>query len=246
MMNRLSRLGSLTVGLLCLGMPIAGAATLQIDVRENQPQVERSVATEHPPVRIAQLFKRPPSSGPTSSPAGCTSQGCRLTIGQALLPTGTKIVTRYQGQARQIIETGDTKPLELRLSQPILNQSGQVVIPAESVIQGEVVPVAGGGQFIARQIIVNGRAYALAAQSGTLHDVKDPRQTSAGAIVTDAAIGAVGGAIVGAVLGGGVSTAEVIGGAAAGVVVGNVTAPRAVVINTGDQIELQLTQDLRL
>jgi hypothetical protein len=73
-----------------------------------------------------------------------------------------------------------------------------------------------------------------------LHDVKDPRETSAGAIAGDAAIGAAGGAVVGAVLGDGISLFEILGGAVAGVAVGNVTAQRVVIVEPGEAIVLQV------
>nr|WP_290226667.1 hypothetical protein [Trichocoleus desertorum] len=63
------------------------------------------------------------------------------------------------------------------------------------------MPVSGGGQFMASRLWVNGRAYRFAAESPLLHDVKDPKQTSVGAIATDAAIGAVGAIGIGKVLG---------------------------------------------
>jgi len=63
------------------------------------------------------------------------------------------------------------------------------------------------------------------------------RETSTGAVLTDAAIGAAGGYVLGEVLGN-ADVWEIVGGAAAGVVVGNTTAPLTVVIRPEDEIML--------
>lgn len=117
-------------------------------------------------------------------------------------------------------------------------QVGGVSLPAGAVIRGQFEPVAGGLRYVATGFETSDRIYSLQAVSDTLHDVKDPRETSAGAILSDAAIGAAGGAVLGGILGGGVSAGEVIGGAAAGTIIGNVTAQRVVVIAPSQTLKL--------
>ncbi len=63
-----------------------------------------------------------------------------------------------------------------------------------------------------------------------MKDVKDPRDTSSGAIAEDAGIGAAGGAILGEVFGD--------AGAAAGAATGNITADRVVVVEPDSAIAL--------
>ncbi|MCJ2544020.1 hypothetical protein JX360_14095 [Synechococcus bigranulatus str. 'Rupite'] len=77
-----------------------------------------------------------------------------------------------------------------------------------------------------------------------IHDEKDPRQYSAESIAEDAAIGAVGGTVLG-LLTGGVSALGVIGGAGAGVAVGNITAPQVVVLRPNQTINLTLDSPVR-
>ncbi|NJL85306.1 MAG: hypothetical protein HC886_03975 [Leptolyngbyaceae cyanobacterium SM1_1_3] len=113
-----------------------------------------------------------------------------------------------------------------------------VSLPAGSVVRGEFRPVEGGLQYVATGIEANNRFYSLNAESATLHDVKDPRQTSAGSVLTDAAIGATGGYVLGEIFGS-VDLIEVLGGAATGVVVGNTTAQRVVVVKPDQPIVLQ-------
>jgi hypothetical protein len=107
-----------------------------------------------------------------------------------------------------------------------------------TVVEGRLEPVEGGLRYVASHIQAGGFQRSLDARSEVLRDIKDPRETSAEAIAGDAAIGAAGGVVLGAILGGGVSAGEVIGGAAAGVIIGNVTAQRVVVIEPGQPVIL--------
>lgn len=110
-------------------------------------------------------------------------------------------------------------------------------LPVGSLLRGSFEPIDGGLQYVANSVEIADRIYELNAASDTLHDRKDPRETRTGAILTDAAIGAAGGAVVGEVLGD-IDVFEVLGGAAAGVIVGNTTAPAVVVIEPDEPILL--------
>lgn len=113
-----------------------------------------------------------------------------------------------------------------------------VTIPAGATIVGKYVPSDGGLQYVAEAVTYGQYSYTISAASQTITDVKDPRDTSAGAIAGDAGIGAAGGAIVGEVLGDEANVEEIVGGAAAGAAVGNVTADRVVVIEPNETISL--------
>ncbi len=111
-------------------------------------------------------------------------------------------------------------------------------IPAGSTIRGQFEPISGGLRYVATGVEVNNQVIPIQAVSGTLHDVKDPRETGGGSIAGDAAIGAAGGALLGEIFGN-ASLGTIVGGAAAGVVIGNVTAQRVVVIKPDQVITLQ-------
>ncbi|MGF1569834.1 MAG: hypothetical protein ACFCVD_17490 [Nodosilinea sp.] len=111
-------------------------------------------------------------------------------------------------------------------------------IPAGSILRGRFEPVTGGLRYVADAVQVEGQIYSIQAVSDVLHDVKDPREASAGAIAGDAAIGAAGGAAVSGILGN-VSLASILGGAAAGAALGNVTAQRVVVVEPNQTITLK-------
>lgn len=190
-------------------------------------------------VLVAQVWQ-------SESLSGCTASGCQLNIDRSLLRRGDRVTVRYTGEERQVLRKGDRRKLRFNLVAPVRNRAGQVMVPQSSVVEGSITPVSGGGQFVAERLWVNGRAYRFAAESPLLHDVKDPKQTSVGAIATDAAIGAAGAIGIGKVLGQRrISTGQILGGAAAGAAIGNITAPRAVVISQGQEMTLRLTEDFR-
>lgn len=110
-------------------------------------------------------------------------------------------------------------------------------LPAGTLVRGQFEPVQGGLRYVATSAELGDRIYSFTAASDTLHDVKDPRETSTGAILGDAAIGATGGALLGEIFGN-ADFLEIIGGAAAGVIVGNVTAQRVVIIEPAQAFTL--------
>lgn len=92
-------------------------------------------------------------------------------------------------------------------------------------------------RYVTRQVVINGRTYNLNAISDVLKDVKDPRDTSVGAIAGDAGIGAAGAILIGEIFGN-ADIEEILGGAAAGAAIGNITADRVVVIRSDEPITL--------
>jgi len=113
-------------------------------------------------------------------------------------------------------------------------------VPAGSVIRGQFEPAAGGLRYVATSVEVGNQIYPLQATSDLLHDVKDPRETTGGAIARDAAVGAAGGAALGGIFGRRVSVGSIVGGAAAGAIIGNTTAQRVVVIEPNQAITLHV------
>lgn len=110
-------------------------------------------------------------------------------------------------------------------------------VPQGSVIRGQYVPDEEGLRYVANSVVVNGQTYEINARSDVLETMKDPRDTSGGAIAEDAGIGAAGGAVVGEIFGD-AGAGEIIGGAAAGAAVGNLTADQVVVVESDEPINL--------
>ena len=95
---------------------------------------------------------------------------------------------------------------------------------------------------VTQKFTSRGATIKLQAESALINDVKDPRETGAGAILTDAGIGGAAGAVLGGVLRGNVQILDVLGGAAAGAVIGNVTAPEVTVIEPSTVINVVTKQ----
>ncbi|WP_319420828.1 hypothetical protein [Pleurocapsa sp. FMAR1] len=115
---------------------------------------------------------------------------------------------------------------------------GNVTVPVGATIEGKYVPTEGGLRYVAQNVTYGKYTYPVNAESQTLADVKDPRDTSAGSVAEDAGIGAAGGAVLGELFGGKIKVGEALGGAAAGAAVGNITADRVVVVKPDDSITL--------
>ncbi len=190
--------------------------------------------------RTPQIFRSNPNSFPTSNPTFGN------TFSNLVLPAGQKLVTRLAEGGTLYISTGETRPAVLRVDRDVVASNGVVLIPNGATIAGDFVPVSGGSRFVARTLNSRGATVRLVAESDPILDVKDPRETGAGAILGDAAIGAAGAAILGAITGDRtIATEELLAGAAAGVIIGNTTAPQATVIEPNKPVELTLRQDLR-
>jgi hypothetical protein len=162
------------------------------------------------------------------------------------LQAGTPVIVGYEGE-KVFIAPNERRDFEFKLRQPVKNSQGRTLLPFGSVVAGRFEPAPGGTRFLASSIAINGRSYALSAQSKVINDVKDPRETSTGAIAGDAAIGALGGVVLGGLTGDRViATEEVLAGAAAGAAVGNVTAPQVVVLDANTDLQLTLDRDFQI
>ncbi len=144
---------------------------------------------------------------------------------QAVIPTSDTIYLNNNATVEQSLRVETATSLNGRS------------IPAGSVVRGRFEPAPGGLRYVATAVEVGNQVYPVNAASDLLPDIKDPRQTTTGAILTDAGIGAAGGAAVGGIFGR-VSVGSVLGGAAAGAIIGNVTAQRVVVIKPEQTLTL--------
>jgi hypothetical protein len=158
------------------------------------------------------------------------------------LPTGQAIATKINRQDTLYINKGETVNASLLVAQDIAATNGTVLIPAGAMIEGQFIPAEGGSKFVAQKFTSRGATVRLQAESALINDTKDPRETGAGAILTDAGIGGAAGAVLGGVLRGNVQIIDVLGGAAAAVLVGNVTAPQVTVIEPSTVVNVVTKQ----
>ena len=152
-------------------------------------------------------------------------------------------VRQSNGELQTTLERNETLYLSKNetYSQNLVLRSATAIggrrLPVGTIVRGRFEPADGGLVYVANSVEIAGQIYQINAVSELLRDRKDPRQTSTGAILTDAAIGAAGGYVLGEIFGR-PDLLEVVGGAAAGVVVGNTTAPFVVVVRPEDPIML--------
>jgi hypothetical protein len=160
------------------------------------------------------------------------------------LPAGQAIPTKINRQDTLYISKGETVNASLLVAQDIAATNGTVLIPAGAVIEGQFVPAEGGSKFVSQKFTSRGATVRLQAESALINDIKDPRETNAGAILTDAGIGGAAGAVLSGVLRGNVQILDILGGAAAGAVIGNVTAPQVTVIEPNSVINIVTKQTI--
>lgn len=162
----------------------------------------------------------------------------------ASIPAGTDVPVVSFGDRRSYVAPNETRSVALKVSEPIRDDRGEIVVPFGARIDGRFEPAPGGTRFVAQSATFDDRVFAIAAQSNVLRDVKDPRQTGTGQVIQDGVIGAAAGALIGGFTGDRkIEVEEVLAGGAAGAAIGNVTAPRVVVIDPQNPIALKLTRE---
>jgi hypothetical protein len=195
------------------------------------------------------VYVRRPVVAPKPKPAAvvaATPAVPQFSAEATTLQAGTPVIVGYEGE-RVYIAPNERRDFDFKLRQAVKNSQGRTLLPYGSVVSGRFEPAPGGTRFFAKSIAINGRSYPLSAQSKVINDVKDPRETSTGALAGDAAIGALGGVVLGGLTGDRViATEEVLAGAAAGAVVGNVTAPQVVILDANTDLQLTLDRDFQI
>ncbi|WP_017296638.1 hypothetical protein [Nodosilinea nodulosa] len=169
----------------------------------------------------------------TLSPVAVLGQA---SAAQAQLFVSSPIQAVTPNSERLYLNTNATVEQTLRVG-AATNLNGRS-IPAGSTIRGRFEPAKGGVRYVATAVEVNNQVYPVNAASELLRDIKDPRETSTGSILTDAGIGAAGGAALGGIFSNRISIGSIVGGAAAGAVIGNVTAQRVVVVEPNQTLTL--------
>ena len=183
----------------------------------------------------AQLFPSSPGSSRSSD---------RTTI-----RAGARIPVRYDKAEKIVVSPQEKMRLTLTVAANITNRNGTVLIPAGSLIEGELVPADGGSQFIARNLIIDdGRRQSIDASSDVIETTQIRRGVSTGSILKGAVVGAAAGAALGGLTGNRrISTGEVLIGTGVGAAGGAVLGRKkvdVVVINPDTDLNLILDSSL--
>lgn len=128
-------------------------------------------------------------------------QASTTTTAQSSITTGTTISVDYTEGDKIVLLPDETLPITLQVSEAVTNRQGQVLIPSNSQVIGELRPITvgsqQGSQFVAQTLVLqNGRRYDLQAQSRVITTTETIRRGAS-----------VGEVFAGAVLGSGAATA---------------------------------------
>lgn len=168
------------------------------------------------------------------------------------IPQGTVIPVKYD-QAEKILVTKDeTAPLTVTVSQNVVTQQGQIIIPAGSQVVGQLRPAPNGSQFVAQKLqLTTGQEYDISATSEVITKTQTVNKgTSTRAIIRNTVLGAGAAAAVSAVTGDrAIATEEVLGGAAIGGLIGFFFGKKSVdliVIDPNTDLQMTINQNLQV
>ncbi|HEY9846532.1 MAG TPA: S-layer homology domain-containing protein, partial [Candidatus Caenarcaniphilales bacterium] len=151
---------------------------------------------------------------PSQYIAGGGSQAAQLT-------TGTSIPVKYAAAERIIVAPNETAPLTLTVARDLTNAQGAVVVPAGSQLVGQLRPANGGSQFVASQVVINGRTAPINASSDVITTTRNVRDRNFKSILGGAALGSGAAAGIAAISGDkSIGASEVLTGTGVGAAVG--------------------------
>ena len=206
------------------------------DVPANPPAPPAARPTNPPPAN------RPRTNPPAPPPAPRT----------ASLGAGTKMdIAASDTISSRTAKVGDL--FTARVVQDVKNASGQVVIPAGSVVNGKITDVKpapnprtpGTLTLSVTSVTVRGNSYAIDAAVDSVETVHRGRGVTSGDAAKVGA-GAVAGAVLGRVLGGN-KKGTIIGGVVGGIAgagVASQTKDSDIVLPAGAHIIIRLTKEL--
>jgi hypothetical protein len=168
------------------------------------------------------------------------------------IPYGTNIPVYYDQADKIVVAPDETMPLTLKVASNIRNSRGTLLIPQDSEIVGELRPVDGGAEFVARELIIDGDRVPIDATSDVITETQEVGGgTDTGSILKGAALGAGAAAAIQAITGDhriGIGTTLGGGGLGAlgGLLLGGHKKTRVVVIDPNSDLNLTLRSSLAL
>ena len=170
---------------------------------------------------------------------------------QITIPTGTSIPVRYQQAEKIVVSPNETMPLTLTVAANIITRNGTVLIPAGSLIVGQLQPADGGSQFVATELVTyQGRRQSIDGTSRVINKTEVNRGATTSSILKSAVIGSAAAAAIAGITGNrNISAGEVLIGTGAGAVGGLVLGRKkadVVVINPDSDLDVTLRSSLAL
>lgn len=168
--------------------------------------------------------------------------------GRTVIPAGAIIPVRYDEAERIILTPQESVDVTLTVSEDLFSTSGTRLIPAGSLIEGQLVPAAGGSQFVAETITFpTGVQRPIDAVSNVVTDREVISERSNPDLLRGAAIGAAAAAVLAEIFGS-IDFLEVLGGAGLGVLAsiligGNRQEVEVIVVEPETDLDLELQSD---
>lgn len=127
--------------------------------------------------------------------------GAAVAVQRSQIVAGTQIPVRYTAAPQIVVAPNETVDLTVTVASDVRNTAGAIAIPQGSQVIGQLVPVNGGSQFVARTVVISGQQYSINASSGVVQTKKNLRDVSLVKTLGGAALGAGAAAIIGEVTG---------------------------------------------
>ena len=171
---------------------------------------------------------------------------------RVIVPSGTAIRVKSDEAEKIVVMPDETAPVTLSITRDIRSSNNTILIPAGSTIEGELRPVNGGTQFVAKNLILKNtnRVIPLNAKSQVITETETiDKGTDVGSILKGAAIGAAAAAVISDIFGD-IDLIEVLAGgglgALGGLVLGGKKKTEVFVIYPESDLGLTLQSDLLL
>ena len=142
---------------------------------------------------------------------------------QTVVSQGTALSVAYDEAPKIVLLPDETLPLTLRVTETVRNSQGQVLIPANSQVEGELRPSGSGSQFVADTLVLSGsQRLAIQARSGVVTTRETVRRgANLGEVLAGAALGSAAAAVIAEVTGDSrIDVLEILAGTATGTVGG--------------------------
>ena len=174
-----------------------------------------------------------------------------------VVPSGTSIPVRYD-KDKVVVMPDETVPLTLTVARDIKASDGTVLIREGSEISGDLKPVSGGTQFVARQLTLyrprlerQTRPFTISGTSNVVRRTEEITQgANTGSILQGAAIGGAAAAAIAALIGDrAIATEEILGGAGLGAIGGfflNRKKANVLVVYPNQDLAVKLTSQFAL
>ncbi|MBW4473359.1 MAG: S-layer homology domain-containing protein [Stenomitos rutilans HA7619-LM2] len=166
-----------------------------------------------------------------------------------LVPQGTSFGIRYLGSQKIVVAPGETiNNLTLRVVDDLKNPQGQIVVPRDSDIVGQLIPVTSNGQvlgtqFIAQRVTIGNQSYPFSARSQVVNGQPVTQNTSPGTL-KDAATSAATSAVLATILGQKIDLGNILAGATGGQPASQSQTPQNVIlIDPSADLRLTVSND---